>query len=56
MSMQIRDLADGWPQFVIVLAFAQLAATIRERRQQGWGLLLAGDWLLADTMTDREHS
>jgi hypothetical protein len=46
------DLAHGWPLFVIVLAFVQLAATLKERHQQGWGLLLAGDWLLANTMTD----
>ena len=46
------DLAHGWPLFVIMLAFVQLAATLREPRQQGWGLLLAGDWLLANSMTD----
>jgi hypothetical protein len=46
------DLAHSWPLFVIVLAFVQLAATLKERHQQGWGLLLAGDWLLVNTMTD----
>jgi hypothetical protein len=46
------DLAHSWPLFVIVLAFVQMVATLKERRQQGWGLLLAGDWLLANTMTD----
>jgi hypothetical protein len=46
------DLAHGWPLFVIVLAFVQLVATLNELHQQGWGLLLAGDWLLANTMTD----
>jgi len=46
------DLAHSWPLFVIVLAFVQLVATLKERHQQGWGLLLAGDWLLANTMTD----
>jgi hypothetical protein len=50
--VHVVDLAHGWPVFVIVLAFAQLAATLKDRRQQGWGLLLAGDWLLANTMTD----
>jgi uncharacterized membrane protein HdeD (DUF308 family) len=40
-----------WPLFVIVLALAQMVATLKERHQQGWGLLLAGDWLLANTMT-----
>jgi cell wall-active antibiotic response 4TMS protein YvqF len=46
------DLARSWPLFVIVLAFAQMVATIKERHQQGWGLLLAGNWLLANTMTN----
>jgi hypothetical protein len=46
------DLAQSWPLFVIVLAFAQMVATVKERHQQGWGLLLAGDWLLANTMTN----
>jgi uncharacterized membrane protein HdeD (DUF308 family) len=45
-------LAQSWPLFVIVLAFVQMIATINELHQQGWGLLLAGDWLLANTMTD----
>jgi hypothetical protein len=30
----------------------QLAASINESRQRGWGLLLLGDWLFANTMTD----
>jgi hypothetical protein len=46
------DLAHSWPLFIIVLAFVQLVATLKQRHQQGWGLLLAGDWLLANTMTD----
>lgn len=46
------DLVQIWPLFVIVLAFAQMVATVKERRQQGWGLLLAGDWLLANSMTN----
>ena len=46
------DLVQSWPLFVIVLAFAQMVATVKERHQQGWGLLLAGDWLLANTMTN----
>jgi hypothetical protein len=46
------DLAQSWPVLVIVLAFAQMVATVKARRQQGWGLLLAGDWLLANTMTN----
>ncbi len=46
------DLAQSWPLFIVVLAFAQMVVTIKERHQQGWGLLLAGNWLLANTMTD----
>jgi uncharacterized membrane protein HdeD (DUF308 family) len=46
------DFVQSWPLFIIVLAFAQMVATIRERHQQGWGLLLAGNWLLANTMTN----
>ena len=46
------DLVQSWPLFIIVLAFVQMVATIRERHQQGWGLLLAGNWLLANTMTN----
>jgi hypothetical protein len=45
-------LAQSWPLFVVVLAFAQMVATVKERHQQGWGLLLAGNWLLANTMTN----
>jgi hypothetical protein len=29
-----------------------MVATIKEPHQQGWGLLLAGNWLLANTMTN----
>jgi uncharacterized membrane protein HdeD (DUF308 family) len=46
------DLVQSWPLFIIVLAFAQMVATIKERHQQGWGLLLAGNWLLCNTMTN----
>jgi uncharacterized membrane protein HdeD (DUF308 family) len=44
-------LAQSWPLFVVVLAFAQMVATVKDRHQQGWGLLLAGNWLLGNTMT-----
>jgi cell wall-active antibiotic response 4TMS protein YvqF len=50
--LHFLDLARSWPLFVIVLAFVKIGATLRERHQQGWGLLLAGDWLLANAMTD----
>lgn len=46
------DLVKSWPLFIVVLAFSQMVATIKERHQQGWGLLLAGNWLLANTMTN----
>jgi uncharacterized membrane protein HdeD (DUF308 family) len=46
------NLAQTWPLFIVVLAFAQMVGTIKERHQQGWGLLLAGNWLLANTMTN----
>ncbi len=46
------ELVQCWPLFIVVLAFAQMVATIKERHQQGWGLLLAGNWLLANTMTN----
>jgi hypothetical protein len=46
------NLIQSWPLFIVVLAFAQMVATIKERRQQGWGLLLAGNWLLVNTMTN----
>jgi hypothetical protein len=46
------DFVHIWPLFVIVLALVQMVATLKERHQQGWGLLLAGDWLLANTMTN----
>ncbi len=45
-------LVQSWPLFIVVLAFAQMVTTIKERHQQGWGLLLAGNWLLANTMTN----
>jgi hypothetical protein len=46
------EFVQIWPLFVIVLALAQMLTTLKERHQQGWGLLLAGDWLLANTMTN----
>jgi hypothetical protein len=46
------NLVQSWPLCIVVLAFAQMLATIKERHQQGWGLLLAGNWLLANTMTN----
>jgi hypothetical protein len=50
--LRFVDLGRSWPLFVIVLAFVRIGTTLRDRRQQGWSLLLAGDLLLANTMTD----
>jgi Domain of unknown function (DUF5668) len=46
------DLQRSWPVVLIALALAQLAMTMRSPRLKGWGLLLLGDWFLANTMTD----
>src|SRR5271170_6137721 len=46
------DVARGWPVILIAFAILQLAASINESRQRGWGLLLLGDWLFANTMTN----
>jgi hypothetical protein len=46
------ELSRGWPVFLITLALVRLGATLNGRRQQGWGLLVIGDWLFANTMTD----
>jgi hypothetical protein len=42
----------GWPMILIAFAIAQLGLSINESRQRGWGLLLLGDWLFANTMTN----
>jgi hypothetical protein len=46
------DIARGWPLILIAFAIAQLGMSINESRQRGWGLLLLGDWLFANTMTN----
>ena len=45
-AIAARQMAEAGPD-----EMAQMLATLKERRQQGWGLLLAADWLLANTMT-----
>ena len=45
-------LSHSWPIVVIVLALFQIGASLNARRQRGWSLLLFGDWLFANTMTD----
>jgi hypothetical protein len=46
------DWRRSWPLIVIALAIARLAMTMRTPRLRGWGLLLIGDWLFMNTMTD----
>ena len=46
------DIARGWPLILIAFAIVQLGMSINESRQRGWGLLLLGDWLFANTMTN----
>lgn len=46
------DLQHSWPLVLIALALAQLAMTMRSPRLRGWGLLLLGNWLFMNTMTD----
>jgi len=46
------DVARGWPIILIAFGIVQLGMSINESRQRGWGLLLLGDWLFANTMTN----
>jgi hypothetical protein len=46
------ELQRSWPLILIAMGLAELAVTMRSRRQSGWGLLLLGDWLFMNTMTD----
>ena len=46
------DLERSWPLILIAFAIMQLATSLRDSRQRGWGLLALGDWLFANTMTD----
>ena len=45
-------LSHSWPIIVIVLALVQIGGSLNAPRQRGWSLLLFGDWLFANTMTD----
>jgi hypothetical protein len=45
-------LSHSWPIIVIVLALVQIGSSLNAPRQRGWSLLLFGDWLFANTMTD----
>jgi hypothetical protein len=46
------SLQRGWPVILIALGLVRLAMTMRSPRLSGWGLLLLGDWLFMNTMTD----
>jgi len=46
------ELQRGWPVILIVLGLVRLAMTMRSPHLRGWGLLLLGDWLFMNTMTD----
>jgi len=45
-------LSHSWPIVIIVLALFQIGTSLNASRQRGWTLLLFGDWLFANTMTD----
>jgi Domain of unknown function (DUF5668) len=45
-------LSHSWPIVIIVLALFQIGSSLKSPRQRGWTLLLFGDWLFANTMTD----
>jgi hypothetical protein len=49
-------LSHSWPIIVIVLALMQIGSSLQAPRQRGWTLLLFGDWLLANTMTDWSYA
>ena len=50
--LHMIDIARGWPILLIAFGILQLGTSIKESRQRGWGLLLLGDWLFANTMTN----
>ena len=50
--LNAADLQRGWPVILIALGLVRLAMTMRSPRLSGWGLLLLGDWLFMNTMTD----
>ena len=45
-------LSHSWPILIIVLALIQIGTSLNAARGRGWTLLLFGDWLFANTMTD----
>ena len=50
--LNAADLQRGWPVILIALGLVRLAMTMHSPRLSGWGLLLLGDWLFMNTMTE----
>jgi hypothetical protein len=50
--LQSIALNRSWPLIIVLAALVQLARTMNAPRQRGWALLLMGDWLFANSMTD----
>ncbi len=46
------DVGRIWPMFLILIGLARIGTTLGARRQHGWALLLVGDWLLLNTMSN----
>ena len=46
------ELQRSWPLALIAMGLAELVVTMRTSRQSGWALLLMGDWLFMNTMTN----
>jgi Domain of unknown function (DUF5668) len=46
------ELQRSWPLALVAMGLAELVITMRTSRQSGWALLLAGDWLFMNTMTN----
>jgi Domain of unknown function (DUF5668) len=49
------ELQRSWPLVLIAMGLAELVVTMRTSRQSGWALLLLGDWLFMNTMTNWAH-
>jgi hypothetical protein len=46
------DVGRIWPMFLVLIGLARIGTTLGARRQHGWALLLVGDWLLLNTMSN----
>ena len=49
-------LSHSWPIVIIILALMQIGSSLKASHQRGWTLLLFGDWLFANTMTDWSYA